>query len=396
MAEPGSLNFGEAQWPHTDDEPQTHTVAYHNYGDQPVTLNLSATTSGPGGGGAPEGLFTLGADQITVPAGGTAGVDVTADTRVGGDATGAYSVTLVATGGGQTIRSVGGVERSGHTYIVTVKATGRDGLPPDYFHWAAWFTGIGNDVYKLLRGDDGTATVELPAGDYLVAGRTFADDGIDSLIAPKVTVDHDMTLAFDARDTRPVEVTLPDPEAIGYSTFMSTVVRSGGAESALTIGLDANLRGARTGTFGDPPAPGDVTSYFASNWYNGTTEYHIAHTLPGAFYTGHVQHVTEGDLAKLTLHQGASVTGALGVNWTVLPGAAARPSASTAICRAPGRCTCRVTTPGRSSPSRSTRPTAASRPSPRSRPAPTPPDRATPRRSTPVCSGRRSALAAGS
>lgn len=321
VAEPSSLNFGEAEWPHTDDAPQTRTVTYRNYGDQPGTLNLGATTAGSGGAAVPEGLFTLGADQITVPAGGTAGVDVTADTRVGGDASGAYSVTLVATGGGQTIRSVGGVERAGNTYEVTVKATGRDGLPPDYFSWAAWFTGIGSDVFELVRGEDGTATVELPAGDYIVAGRYFADDGIDTLIAPKVTVDHDMTLAFDARDTRPVEVTLPDPKAIGYSTLMSTVVRSGGAESSTGIGLTASLQGARTGTFGDPPPPGEVTSYLASNWYNGTTEYHIAHTLPDAFYTGHVQHVTEDDLAKLTLHQGASIPGVLGVNWTVLPGA---------------------------------------------------------------------------
>lgn len=321
VAEPGSLNFGRAEWPHTDDEPQTRTVTYRNLGDQPVTLDLTATTTGPGGGAAPEGLFTLGADRVTVPAGGTAGVEVTADTRVGGEADGAYSVTLAAAGGGQTVRSVGGLDRAANTYQVTVKATGRDGLPPDYFNWAAWFTGIGNGVFELVRGEDGTATVEVPAGDYAFVGRNFATDGIDNLVAPKVTVDHDMTIAFDARDARPVEVTLPDPQATGYATLISTVVRSGGAEASVGIGLSASLKGARTGMIGEAPAPGEVTSYFASHWSDGATEYHIADTLKDGFYTGHVQHVAADDLAELTLRQGASVPNALGVNWTILPGA---------------------------------------------------------------------------
>ncbi|MFJ5263658.1 S8 family peptidase [Streptomyces sp. NPDC088387] len=321
VAEPGSLNFGESEWPHTDDEPQTRTVAYRNLGDQPVTLELTATTTEPGGSSAPEGLFTLGAERVTVPAGGTAGVDVTADTRVGGDETGAYSLTLVATGGGTTVRSTGGLERSANTFEVTVEATDRDGGRPDAFSWASWFTGIGNDVFEVVRGEDGTATVELPAGDYIVAGRNFAEDGgIDTLVAPKVTVDRDMTLAFDARDARPVEVTVPDPDAVGYSTLLTTAVRSGKAESSLGVGLASSLRGARVGTFGAAPAPGEVTSYLRSNWYNGTTEYHIAHTLRDAFYSGHVQHVTKRELARLTLRQGASVPGALGVNSTVQSG----------------------------------------------------------------------------
>ncbi|MFE4664070.1 S8 family serine peptidase [Streptomyces sp. NPDC056716] len=321
VAEPGSLNFGRAEWPHTDDEPQTRTVSYRNLGDTSVTLELTAATTGPDGGPAPEGLFTLGADRVTVPAGGTAGVEVTADTRVGGEADGAYSLTLTAAGDGQSVRSAGGLDRAGNTYEVTIEATGRDGLPPGIFSWAAWLTGLGNGVFELVRGENGTATVEVPAGDYTLVGRHFAAGGIDNLVAPKVTVDRDMTIAFDARDARPVEVTLPDPGARGYATFMSTVVRSGGLEASSSIGLPASLTGARTGLIGDPPTPGEVTSYFVSHWTGGDgSEYHLAHTLPDSFYTGHVQHVAAADLAKLTLRQGSSVAGATGVNWTLLPG----------------------------------------------------------------------------
>ncbi|WP_189110884.1 S8 family serine peptidase [Streptomyces camponoticapitis] len=321
VAEPGPLNFGEFEWPHTDDETRTRTVTYRNLGDQPVTLDLTATAAGPNAAPAPEGLFTLGSDQVTVPAGGTAGVEVTADPRVGGETTGAFAVTVVATGGGATVRSVGGLDRAANTYEVTVKATGRDGLPPDYFGWAAWFSGIGNDSFVLLRGEDGTATVELPAGDYTLTGRYFAETGgIDNLVAPKLTVDRDMTVSFDARDARPVEVTLPDPEATGVSTFISTAVRSGGSETFSSIGLVSGLGDTRTALIGDPPARGEVTSYFLSHWQSGSNEYHVAHTLRDSFYTGHVQHVKKRDLAKLTIRQGASVAGALGANWTLLPG----------------------------------------------------------------------------
>lgn len=91
VAETPALNFGTTTWPHTDDEPVSRTLTYRNYGDAAVTWQLTTETK------APTGLFTLGSDRLTVPAGGTAAVEVTADTRQGGDA-----------GGGQSVRTPGG------------------------------------------------------------------------------------------------------------------------------------------------------------------------------------------------------------------------------------------------------------------------------------------------
>ncbi|MEV6419166.1 S8 family serine peptidase [Streptomyces sp. NPDC051662] len=321
VAEPVSLNFGRVLWPHTDDEPMTRTITYRNDGDQAVTLDLSAVGADAAGAAAPEGLFTLNTRRVTVPAGGTAAVDVTADTRIGGDAAGAYSLTVIAAGGGQTVRSVGGLDRAAESHDVTFRATARDGSTPGSFDWAATLTGVGNDAYELVRGENGTATVRVPAGDYTVVGKTFTRDdphglGLDYLVAPKLTVDRDMTIEIDARRAKPIDVSSPDPEAAGYSSFMVTTVKAHDTETTTSLGLGTNPAGTRTAQIGDPAPPGEVTSHFLSHWYRGDSEYHLADTLKDAFYTGHTQHVTSADLAELTVRQGSPVTGATGLNWT--------------------------------------------------------------------------------
>ncbi|MFD3523517.1 S8 family serine peptidase [Streptomyces sp. NPDC058653] len=323
-AEPASLNFGAVPWPHTDDEPLTRTLTYRNDGESPVDLALDAGATAPSGGAAPAGFLTLSADRITVPAGGTADVVVTVDTRIGGDTTGAYSVAVTATGAGQTVRHVGGVERAAHTFDVTFKAVGRDGSTPGAFDWAGYLTGIGTDVFELVAGEDGTGTVRVPAGDYTVVGKTFSrpDDGglgIDYLIAPKLTVDKDMTIEIDARRARPIDVTVPDPDAVGYSSFMATTARSGDATTTTSVGLGSNLANVRAAQLGASPEPGEVTSRFMSHWQSGDTQFHVTDTLKDGFYNGHTQHVTWRDLAKQTVRLGSPVAGAVGLTWTLPP-----------------------------------------------------------------------------
>lgn len=320
-----ALNFGHTPWPHTDDKPVARTVTYRNDGEQAVTLDLSATTEGPDGSAAPEGMFTLGARQLSVPAGGRASVDVVADTRVGGDTVGAFSIVLTATGGGANIRSVGGLDRAGETFEVTFKPTDRNGQVPDTYAWAATMDGIGNDIFEVIRGGDGTRTVRVPRGEYSIVGKVFnwgATDGVglDLLVSPKTTVDHDMTIEVDARRTKPVSVSVPDPKAKGFTSFMTATVTTGGTEAVTTLGLGSNPTGARTVQFGDPVPSGELTSHFISHWDSGDTEYHIADTIKDSFYSGHSQHVASADLAKVTVRQGASVDGATGLNWTAAPG----------------------------------------------------------------------------
>ncbi|MFF2409877.1 S8 family serine peptidase [Streptomyces sp. NPDC058092] len=89
-----NLSFGRAEYPHS---PVSRTVTYTNWTDEPVTLTLSASAS-QAGKPAPEGLFTLSADQVTVPAKGSADVTVTMDGRAvdSSGQYGAYTGVLTA------------------------------------------------------------------------------------------------------------------------------------------------------------------------------------------------------------------------------------------------------------------------------------------------------------
>ncbi|GHJ41661.1 S8 family serine peptidase [Streptomyces sp. TS71-3] len=331
VSEPGSLNFGRVRWPHEDDEPLTKTITYRNTGDQPVALDLSAATTGPGGS-APEGFFTLSAQQVTVPAQGTATVDVTADTRVGGDTTGEYAVTVTASGGGQTVRSLGGLEREGEVYDITFDATDRNGERPESNFWFGWVEGLDSDTYAIVTGEDGTARIRVPRGDYTMVGKFFVGgdggtEGYDLLSTPKLTIDKDMTITLDARQARPLDISVPAPDAGHYSTILYTAVKENGTLHTSGLGLlpDAPA-GTRTAQTGTPPPAGDVTSYLLSRWAGGDTEFHLADTHKGGFYTGFTRHETWADLAKLTARLGGSVAGDAGVDWTItpdVPGAAA-------------------------------------------------------------------------
>ncbi|MFE7710952.1 S8 family serine peptidase [Streptomyces sp. NPDC057486] len=330
ISEPGSINFGRVRFPHTDDEPLTKTITYRNSGTQPVALDLSTDTTGPQGV-APEGFFTLSADQVTVPAGGTASVDVTADTRLGGDTTGAYTVTVTASGDGQTVRSLGGLEREAEVYDITFEATDRDGNKPEPLFWNAWLTGLDNNNFQLVTGTDGMAQMRVPKGDYNLVGKFFVGgspaDGFDLLSAPKLKIDKDMTIELDARQAKPLELSLPDPNAKHYSTILYTAVKENGTVRTSGLGLLPDATGSiGLAQIGTPPPADEVTSYLVSRWIDGNTEFHIADTHEGGFYTGHTQHVTWKELAKLTTDLGGSAEGAQGADWTLpadVPGAAA-------------------------------------------------------------------------
>ncbi|MEO3751383.1 S8 family serine peptidase [Streptomyces sp. B6B3] len=99
VAQPSSLALSSGL---VDLDGQTsRKLEYRNLGDEDVTLRLSLS------GSAPDGLFTLGRDELTVPAGGTSGVTVSANLLLG--LPHLYSVTVTATGEGQTVRTPGAV-----------------------------------------------------------------------------------------------------------------------------------------------------------------------------------------------------------------------------------------------------------------------------------------------
>lgn len=317
VAETPALNFGTTTWPHTDDEPVTRTLTYRNYGDAAVTLQLTTETT------APSGLFTLGSDRLTVPAGGTAAVEVTADTRKGGDAAGAYALTVVAAGGGQNVRTSGGVRSEEQMVDVTMTATLRDGSTPAPGSWRVLLLDLETSRLQYAGGENGTATVRVPVSPYMVVGTVsgYQEDRllVDYVAAPKLRIDRDMALDIDARKTKGFDVTVPDPSATQRISHAALSATENGTTTSTTLYLGNDLGSVRTAQL-DGAAPDDEgTSYLVSQWFGSGSTYVVADTLPGAFFTGHSQHVSWDDLAEFTLRQGASLPGAKAATWVTSP-----------------------------------------------------------------------------
>lgn len=160
LAVPSNLNLGLQTAPHADDKPATKPVTYFNKSNRAVHLTLSLE-------GAP--LFQLDRTSVTVPAGGSAIVNVKATTS-GREPEGAYAAWLVASGNGSAIRSTVGVGKEVTRYPHTVQITDRTGAPGtnDELHVAGTYliNVERQELYSVAAGE----TVELPAGHYVVDG----------------------------------------------------------------------------------------------------------------------------------------------------------------------------------------------------------------------------------
>ncbi|MGW7684237.1 S8 family peptidase [Kribbella sp. NPDC054772] len=310
VAEPGSVSFGKASYPHTDDQPVTRAVTFRNLGDAAVTLSLSSVLTGPDGAAAPGGALKLSADSVTVPAGGTASVQATSDTTLGG-ADGLYSGRITATGGGQTVVVPLGVDKEVPTYTLTVKSIRRDGAPdPDY---PVYLHGVDNDRNEIYSPDaDGTVTIRVPQGEYVLNQFQEFERGPEdwiffTLLAPSIKLTADQTIVFDARKAKPVTTSVPKADAVDAFSdigFDRTIKDSTYSYTAAGFKLGkfftynagpkltaAELTGHVTSQWGVP----GVDGYFTNTPYL----YGIANYFPGDFPTGFDRLVQQSDLATV-------------------------------------------------------------------------------------------------
>ncbi|MFF1375771.1 S8 family serine peptidase [Streptomyces sp. NPDC058308] len=315
IADPVSVSFGTQQWPHTDDKPVTKKVTYRNLGKDDVTLDLTATATDPKGRPAPVGFFTLGAKKVTVPAGGTASVDLTADSKLGGTVDGAYSAYVVANGGKQSVRAAAVIEREIERYDVTLKFIGRDGRPArNHSSSFSAITGADKGLNLFPDGSAGTFKARVAKGSYLLDSAIYVDPedgdkGVDWLAGPKLAVDKDMTVTVDARTTKPVDITGPDPAAeLGFMDGRYTY--AGYELGALNVTSFQSMRTAHLG----PEVPQGLGQQWLGTWLKGAdTRYDM---LVGGsvkkLATGYTRHLKRGDFATLKVGMGASSPGRSG------------------------------------------------------------------------------------
>ncbi|CAM5268836.1 S8 family serine peptidase OS=Streptomyces cyaneofuscatus OX=66883 GN=G3I52_24265 PE=3 SV=1 [Streptomyces cyaneofuscatus] len=310
VSEQVSVNLGVQQWPHTDDVPVSQQVTYRNFGTTDVTLDLTVAGTGPKGKPAPAGFFTLGAPQVTVPAGGTAAVALTADTRLGGAEVGAYSAYVVATGDGQSVRTAAAVDRERESYDVTLKGISRTGKVPASGDvllddlGSAGFVSFGS-VFK-----NGVAKVRVPKGTYVLNSSLVTDPkkkwDVDWLVQPKLSVTKNTTITLDARKTKPASITLPvkGTKLRGIQTEYTVASK----QTELGYGWAVSGKGTlRTAHVGPKITDGSLTQRWAGSWNKGAAgDYNIA-------FGGKVTQFATGVSRKYKASQFATVKLTMGV-----------------------------------------------------------------------------------
>ncbi|SES21985.1 S8 family serine peptidase [Lentzea albida] len=300
-----SVSFGTALWPHNDDVPMTRDVVYRNEGDQPVTLALKLDTA------APQGFFTLKDATLTVPAHGTATTTLTADTKIGGDASGAFSAYVNASGGGQSVVTPAAVTREDERYTLTIKAIGRDGKPAA--DWRAELQGVTGDAQGGFAGlGTGLESLRVPKGRYLMTGRSWVEPtqpnpNYNWFNGTNIDIAADTTITLDARQAKPVDVTWP-----GKAEERHSYIRVGHKMPVTEYGfglLGVPLRFLNTAHVGPEGRQGEMNELLVAS-YTGADreEFHLADqsTTLTKFWTGYQKQLKSKDVVTVEAASGTT------------------------------------------------------------------------------------------
>ncbi|MGN9810213.1 S8 family serine peptidase [Micromonospora sp. BQ11] len=205
-----SAYSGFQSWPHKPGTVDTRKVTYTNVGDAPVDLALKVDVAN-----APAGLFTLSADRVTVPAGGTTTVTLTAEMdRLAAEQE--LSGMIIATDGAGAVRArtLIGAGKEGQRQNLTIVAKDRSGKPA-----SGKVIVTARRLFAAIDLDEaGTATMRLPAGSYSgwlatdVQGANGPRSlGMALLSFTDVNLDQDRTVTLDGRQARQIKAYVPQP-----------------------------------------------------------------------------------------------------------------------------------------------------------------------------------------
>ncbi|MEU2424147.1 S8 family serine peptidase [Streptomyces sp. NPDC007851] len=316
VTEQGPLDFGRQEWPHDDDKPVTKQLTYRNLGTEPVTLDLSVGALSVAGGPAADGMFAVSPQRITVPAGGEASATVTADTRAGStDGTFGGSVSAVSADGKVRVRTAVGVEREVEMYTLTLRHVDENGAPTG--DAVADVQGVDSDFdASYADEEDGELAVRLPKGDYSLSD--MIHPGYESpvhalLFQPRLRLDRDTTVTFDARRSRPVRAALPDRAATNIDALVAVGWQRG---AGLDRGLFAygfpDFQSFTVGQLGPELPAGQAYAQYAGTWSDQESStpvnYHLAWRRTGRL-GGFSTEVTPQQLAAVDVRIGSPAAG---------------------------------------------------------------------------------------
>lgn len=324
-SEPTNASLGTQLWPHNDDQPVTKPLTYHNPGATDVTLNLAVETRGPGGQPAP-GVFSLSANQITVPAGGQAQVSLTGDVR-GVTADGGYTGAIVASSSDLAVRTPIGMNREVESYNLTVNVRGADGAPTDAYGVA--IVGFDDNRLRFPYDPDGSLTVRLPKGQYFVDTTiiTVLPGGKEhfSLVAnPNTVINGDQTITAKTSDAKPIRVQPPDSAAtlvigdVGYDVKTNT-------SRFISAFISGDLGELSIGQLGPSLPPERLSTRINTQWTTPSSDFYgLAWFFAGGAPNGLTKVVKKKDLATVHAEWGSVTQNHTGARFATPAPAAGR------------------------------------------------------------------------
>ncbi|MFG2304503.1 S8 family serine peptidase [Actinacidiphila glaucinigra] len=210
----GSVDAGLVRWSKDQErEPVKRKITYTNTTDRAVTLRLSVDP-----GAASAGVFTLATDRVTVPARGTAAVEVVANPK--GLAPGQYAAQVTARSSSVAVHTAVGMSVESEKYDLTVHLKDKAGKPVS---GEVEITGADGATTSMWV-PDGELTSRWAPGSYTlvstmdVEGRNGPHSlGYAVLTAPEVDLKADHDVVLDASRLREVKVDTPKPTVVTTS-----------------------------------------------------------------------------------------------------------------------------------------------------------------------------------
>jgi subtilisin family serine protease len=176
-ATPAPIDFGFFPFPHDNPEQVMKTITYTNASTAEVTLNLTVEVTARDGTPVAPGQVTMSASSVTVPAGGSASVDVTVDEGVGANSLYGGFITAKNTDSSVVVRTPVGFHKEPEMYNLTVDGFARDGRPARGISWVDVVNA--DDTTKFTARADlfgGPVTLRVPPGTYSAMGFIFTYD----------------------------------------------------------------------------------------------------------------------------------------------------------------------------------------------------------------------------
>lgn len=244
-ATPAPIDFGFFPFPHDTPEQVTKTITYTNGNAAPVTLNLTVEVTAKDGTTVAPGQVTTSASSVTVPAGGTASVNVTVDEGVGNPSLYGGFITAKNGDGSVVVRTPVGFYKEPEMYNLTVDGIARDGRPARGISWIDVVNA--DDTTKFVgRADlfNGPVTMRVPPGTYSAMGFLFTYDepqvyALETSIAgdPQFEVTGNTSIVADARPATEVIADTPrktEPNVISITNFRAGEENGSFSSSLLT------------------------------------------------------------------------------------------------------------------------------------------------------------------